>query len=177
MQRYIEQLISDLCQARSKMIPPHKIWMESESDPDDELELEDMSHVEKFIYGEKNPISEITGIATELFPPEEKLDQGQQALLASEMEELLIFFHFYLDFPKNYPPHLRYAFIRKLWDEEHVALSFGENHIEFCDYNQEQCPFPGFCNICEEINNDKINDPEQGNFSFETDDDGENLPF
>ena len=48
--------------------------------------------------------------------------------------------------------HLRYPFLYGLWDEEHVPLSFGENHIEFCSYEPENCPFPGYCSICNEIN-------------------------
>jgi hypothetical protein len=63
----------------------------------------------------------------------------------------LNFFNFYPDFPENYPVHCRYPFIWDLWDEERVPLSFGESHIEFCDYNLEECPFPGYCNTCKEI--------------------------
>jgi len=47
--------------------------------------------------------------------------------------------------------HLRYPFIKDLWDEYHVPLSFGENHIEFCDHEEGQCPFPGYCPNCEEV--------------------------
>lgn len=151
MQRYIEQLIDDIHQATWGMKPPHEIWGESEADPDDELELEDMSYVEKYVYGEEQPISEITGIACEKLPPAEKLNQEQQALLATELEKLLQFFHFRLDFPENFPAHLRYPFILDFWTEEHVALSFGENHIEFCDYSSGYCAFPDYCTACPEI--------------------------
>ena len=151
MQRYLEQLIDDLHKATWGMKPPHEIWEESEANPDDELELEDMSHVEKYLYGDAIPISGITGIAQEQLPPGEKLTEEQQALLAVELEKLLQYFHFYLDFPKDYPAHLRYEFIRKFWEEKHVALSFGENHIEFCDYDEAKCPFPGYCNSCKEV--------------------------
>ncbi len=151
MQHYLEQLIDDLHKATWGMKPPHKIWENSEADPDDELELDDMSHVEKYLYGDAIPISGITGIAQEQLPPVEKLNVEQQALLAVELENLLQYFHFYLDFPKDYPAHLRYAFIRKFWEEKHVALSFGENHIEFCDYDEANCPFPGYCYTCKEV--------------------------
>lgn len=151
MQHYIEQLIDDLHQATWGMKPPHKMWEESEADPDEELELEDMSHVEQYLYGEKESIAQITGIEQGQLPPPEKLTEEQQTLLATELERLLQYFHFYLDFPKDYPVHLRYAFIRKFWEEEHVPLSFGENHIEFCDYDEANCPFPEYCNTCKEV--------------------------
>jgi hypothetical protein len=77
-----------------------------------------------------------------------------------ELESLLKFFHFYLDFPLNYPNHLRYPFIRKFWEEKHVAISFGENHIEFCEYVEEECPFPEYCSCCRE-NREELEIEEQ----------------
>ncbi|HKJ42972.1 MAG TPA: hypothetical protein VKA27_12840, partial [Sunxiuqinia sp.] len=136
MQHYISQLIDDIRQAIWNLRPPHELWEESKADPDDELELEDMSFVEQYIEGEKQPIADITGIAPEQLPPPEKLTAEQQGLLASELEKLLQYFHFVLDFPEKFPPHLRYSFILDFWNEEHVPLSFGENHIEFCDYEE-----------------------------------------
>jgi len=69
MQQYLEQLIQDLRRATWKLSPPHEIWLESDADPDNEPELEDLSYVEKYVYGEEIPVSEITGIDTEYLPP------------------------------------------------------------------------------------------------------------
>ncbi len=151
MERYIQQLIDDIHRATYNLRPPHDIWAYSEADPQDELELEDMSHVEKYLYGEKEPISSITGIDGGQLPPADKLTPEQQGLLASELEELLDYFHFRLEFPVDYPAHLRYPFIKKFWNESHVPMSFGTTHIEFCDYDKENCPFPGYCTTCDEV--------------------------
>lgn len=151
MQRYIEQLIDDLHKATWNIRPPHTLWEDSGADPDNELERDDLSYVEKYVYGDETPISGITGISQEQLPPPEKLNHDQQALLAVELEKHLQYFHFCLDFPIDYPAHLRYPFIWKFWSENQVALSFGENHIEFCDYDEEHCPFPGYCNTCKEV--------------------------
>ena len=170
MKRYLEQLIDDLHKATWNMKPPHEIWEDSEADPDDEVELEDMSQVEKYMYGDEEPILLITGINCEQLPPAEKLSQQQQALLAVELEKLLQYFHFYLDFPENYPAHLRYPFILKFWEEKHVALSFGENHIEFCSYDEEHCPFPGYCNTCKEVAEEmKFDEEKSGKINFKID--------
>lgn len=170
MKRYLEQLIDDLHKATWNMKPPHEIWEDSEADPDDEVELEDMSQVEKYMYGDEEPILLITGINCEQLPPAEKLSQQQQALLAVELEKLLQYFHFYLDFPGNYPAHLRYPFILKFWEEKHVALSFGENHIEFCSYDEEHCPFPGYCNTCKEVAEEmKFDEEKSGKIDFKID--------
>jgi hypothetical protein len=170
MQRYIEQLIDDLHKATWRIKPPHKLWGESDADPTNELELEDMSYVEKYIYGDALPISEITGIAREQLPPVEKLNQDQQALLADELEKLLQIFHFHLDFPQGYPNHLRYPFIRDFWSEEQIPLSFGENHIEFCNYDEENCPFRGYCQTCNEIAEQmKYDESPMNNASYDVD--------
>jgi hypothetical protein len=172
MQRYIEQLIEDIHQATLKVKPPHDLWIEAEADPDDELELEDMSYVEKYVYGKEEPIGTITGIDPMLLPKPEKLTQEQQALLAVELEKLLQFYHFDLLFPEDLPAHLRYPFIINFWNEEHVAMSFGFSEFEFCDYEEEKCPFPGYCNTCKEVAEQLKYDEEHfgnvvSNFDFE----------
>lgn len=168
MQRYIEQLIDDIHKATWKINPPHEIW--NDVDTDNEAELEDLAYAEKYIYGEPLPISEITEIDPKLLPPKEKLTQEQQALLSTELEKLLQHFHFYLNFPDDYPAHLRYPFILKFWEEEHVPLSFGEDHVELCDFNEENCPFVGYCTVCEEFNEEVKNGHAEDGESWDTDD-------
>ena len=170
MERYIQQLINDIHQATYHVRPPHELWLDSEADPQDELELEDMSHVEKYLYGEEEPISSITGIDFEALPPSEKLTKEQKELLATELERLLDFFHFYLDFPIDYPAHLRYPFIKDFWEESHVPMSFGTNHIEFCDYEREGCPFDGYCTTCDEVEAQmKFDEQHEGSSSMDAD--------
>lgn len=151
MERYIEQLINDIRNATWNNKPPHEIWEQSGADPDDELELEDISHVEEFVYGKKERISKITGIDAKQLPPTKKLTSEQQSRLAIELENLLRYFHFILDFPVDFPTDLRYAFIRKIWKKKYVPMTFGDTHIEFCSFNEEKCPFPGYCSTCKEI--------------------------
>ncbi len=63
MEHYINQLIEDLHKATWNLKPPHKVWEEFEADPYDEGELEDISYIEQYIEGEKQPMAQITGIA------------------------------------------------------------------------------------------------------------------
>jgi hypothetical protein len=151
MQHYLDHLIDDLRRATLTLRPPNDIWSESEADPDNELELEDMSYIEKYVYGEEIPVAQITGIDAACLPPPEMLTEEQKALLSGELEKMLEVFHFIMDFPRNYPMHSRYSFIRNFWNEKHVLMSFGESHIEFCDYDLNECPFPGYCDICDEV--------------------------
>ncbi len=149
MKKYVDQLIEAIREAGWRMKPPHEIW--DSVDLDSELELEDMAYVEKFVYGEELPMAEITGIDPDELPPPEKLSLKQQALLAGELEKLLRIKNFVPDFPDKLPDHLRYPHLRELWKDAYVEVSFGENHIEFCDFSEDHCPFPGYCDTCEEI--------------------------
>lgn len=175
METYLEQLIDDIRKAAWKVRPPHHLWEESKADPDDELELEDMSFVEQYIYGEEQSIAEITGIEQDQLPLPEQLTEPQQSLLAIELEKLLQLFHFCLDFPETFPAHLRYPFIREFWAGSQVPLSFGENHIEFCSYEENDCPFPGYCNTCKEMAEQMKYDEECGSNRFNDDFDTDNL--
>ncbi|MBU0488944.1 MAG: hypothetical protein KKA07_18880 [Bacteroidetes bacterium] len=175
MENYVNQLISDIRSARQVIEPPHDIWHESEANPCDPVELEDISYVEQFVYGEEEPIEKITRIAQELLPPPGNLSPSQMEQLAVELEKLLEHYNFKLDFPEKMPPGPRYPFIRDFWTESHVPLSFGENHIEFCDYDEENCPFPGYCNTCEEFRKEEEEYERRKN--NQTMEENDELPF
>ena len=167
MQNYIEQLIGDIRNARTIVRPPlDNIW--DSADMTDEGEKEDLAFVEEFIYGVPEKISDITGIRLEMLPQPEMLQPFESALLAVELELLLKHFNFYPDFPEDFPIELHYPFLRKIWDDEHVPVSFGESHIEFCSSDIENCPFPGYCKICEELDKEMREGPKAGpEFDFD----------
>lgn len=148
MERYIEQLISDIRATALQVAPSRSTGEHAGTTSNDAENPETIQDIEKYFEGEEEPIASMTGIATEALPPPDKLTLDQQALLASELEDLLLCFNLYLDFPNNYPIHLRYGFICTIWTESHLHLKVGNTHIEFCDYNEENCPFPGYCTIC-----------------------------
>ena len=117
-------------------------------DTDEISEPENNSYSDRLLHGHRIPVAKITGLNCNLLPETLTLTDQQKGLLANELETLLLFYHFHLDFPPDFPPHLRYPFILKLWNESHVPVPFGVNRIEFCEYNLATCPFPGYCNIC-----------------------------
>ena len=158
MDKYIEQLINDFKTATWNLRAPGELW--DSADIDNENEVEDLSYVEQFVYGEEQKISEITGIETGQLPPVEKLTEEQASLLAGEMEELLNYFHFYPEFPEGVPGLIRYRLLREKWDSKQVAVSFGRVHLEFCDYEEENCPFPGYCTTCKEIREEEEKGPK-----------------
>lgn len=148
MQQYIKQLIDDLHEIAQKANPSGKT--EEEPVHDNETFFKHIEDVENYLHGEQLPISEITEILPEQLPPPGKLNESQLAQLSVELENFLAHFHFALDFPQNYPNHLRYPFIKNFWTEKHTHMKFGTSHIEFCNYEKENCPFPDYCHTCDE---------------------------
>ena len=172
MQNYINQLIEDLHEIADQV----NLWGNTEEEEpinDEETFLKHIADVERYVSGDDVLISDIAGIAQEELPPPERLNEKQQSQIAVELEYLLQHFHFALDFPDNYPKHLRYGFIKKLWTEKHPAMQFGTSHIGFCSYEKENCPFPGYCNSCDEFETDdedlglnKLKDRNTGELPF-----------
>ena len=171
MQRYINQLIEELHEIAHKVNPTGSF--KEETVHDDESFFKHIEDVENYLHGEPLPVSQITGIEHEQLPPPDRLNEKQQTLLAVELENFLSHFHFALDFPANYPIHLRYSFIKNFWTEKHAAMKFGTSHIEFCYYEKEECPFPGYCTTCDEFEND-IENPDIEKYN---ENDENELPF
>lgn len=147
MLRYVEQLVEDIRiiaqkQNRLKDIRYLNSLMETDTFDFDELNFLNSN--------EKRTLGEITSLHTENLPSTDKLTNNQKALLSVELEIMLNQYNFSLEFPNKYPSHLRYSYIRDLWKEKHTYSSNGCVHIEFCEYNKRDCPFPGYCRLCDE---------------------------
>ncbi|MBI9064868.1 MAG: hypothetical protein JEZ14_22975 [Marinilabiliaceae bacterium] len=168
MQRYLEQLIEDIHRARTIVQPPSEVW--DSTDMDDEGEIEDMVYAETYLYGKRQPLSQITGIQREQLPNADLLTPEQAASLTKELEALLLHHNFVPDFPESFPMAQRYPFLLTIWTNEYVELSFGEYHIEFCDLEEDNCPFPGYCTICNEVAQQMKYDEETGTKTTEEDD-------
>jgi len=139
---YVKQLSEDLRLAAQKNLVEH----ENNHDLTSDNFEEHIKEVEKYIYGDMEPLSKIVGIHTVQLPPPEQLSEAQQSQLYDEMEQLLNAFNFYPDFPENLPGHFKYQVMRSRWDDEHVFMSSGHSHLEFCEYEPKDCPFPSeFC--------------------------------
>ncbi len=170
MNNYINQLIGQFHESIKRV--PHPSLRSKDFDLEDEGETEDFQFVEQYMYGTSQPLSEIFGIEKIYLPNDEKLTDKQVEILACETEKLWDAYHFHPDFPEQLPSRLRYRKMREYWDDEQVFVGAGEIHIEFCDYEEANCPFPGYCKTCEEIAAQFEHDQIPGTF----DPDNEKLP-
>ncbi|MBE0638840.1 MAG: hypothetical protein IH598_09995 [Bacteroidales bacterium] len=151
MNRYVEQLIEDIRKAAANAPQPD----------DDETEISDeealarhFDDVEQYLHGEREKLSEIIGIPLNLLPSPGKLTKTQISKLTVELVRLLNVWNFYPDFPNNLPDHMKYAALLGIWESEQVYMNSGETHLEFCDYDPSDCPFPGYCKSCDDFNTD-----------------------
>jgi len=150
LQKYIGQLLEDIQKAAENAANPDPLKDKTVSSAQDFQEH--IAQVEQYLHGPMFRLSDIVGIDAAMLPADELLSDEQTRLLASEMEKLLNAYNFYSDFPQNngkvVPPRLRYRAMRSHWESEQTIMSFGESHLEFCSYDEEYCPFPGYCNTC-----------------------------
>lgn len=149
MKRYIEQLIKDLKKARNYDDPPE--MMEDFLIGQVEKAEDQIADVEEYLNGSRQPLSQILGIEKDKLPSPEYLSDEQATLLAHEMEKLWKHFRFYPSYPvDDLPGEVRYRLLRDSWDIDQVCLSTGAIGVEFCDYDDENCPIPEYCNACEQ---------------------------
>ncbi len=159
MRRYIEQLIEDLRKARNYDDPPE--MMEDFLICQTEEAEDKVADVEEYLNGPRQPLSQILGIEKEKLPPPERLSDEQAEVLAGEMEKLWRHFRFYPSYPDdNFPGKVRYRLLRDSWDIDQIRLSTGAIGVEFCYYDEENCPLPGYCKTCERLKKeyDEVND-------------------
>ena len=147
-------------------LPDPKVMSEFDEESLPE-ELKPFADVERYLRGKAKPVSVITGIETENFPPAEKLTETQTEFLFSEMMRTLHAYCFDADFPKGLPVELKYKLLRDKWNEKAVYTGEGFTCFEFCDYEPSRCPFPEeFCgckdfDFDDDIDMDDFDDPDE----------------
>jgi len=149
MDKYISQLIKDIEQLIIKKPSTiSDIW--DGSDLKRKAEVDDMSYVEEYLYGEQHELQYIVGVKKELLPPSERLNELQITKLLPLLEALLENHNFELSYPTKLDNRTKYELLYKEWSNKHPKVNYGSVGIEFCGYNEEECPLPGKCNACEE---------------------------
>ena len=154
MEKYIEQLLMDIEQRIGSAPPPRgmitskngKMIVGGETDIDAHID-----EVERYISSPPAPLGEQLNMMKCEFPDPAKLDEDQLKRLSDAMQEMWISWHLVPDFPAKLPAEIRYRLMRDYMDKEIVLVSYGEVHVEFCDYDKNNCPFEGYCTACDEV--------------------------
>lgn len=109
---------------------------------------------DQYINGTPVKISDKTGIEKFQFPPIDKLSEEQINVLLPKIEELLLSYNWEFIFPENVSNDVKYGFITGKWDTKHVFCKQGIVQIETCKFDDENCPFPSHCSICNKLKED-----------------------
>jgi len=123
---------------------------------------------DQYINGTPVKISDKTGIEKFQFPPVDKLSEEQINLLLPKIEELLLSFNWEFIFPEDVSNDVKYGFITGKWDTKHVFCKQGIVQIETCKFDDENCPFPAHCSICNKLKEDTDHALCKGQVDFDS---------
>lgn len=149
MDLYVMQLSEDLQMAAKMALSSAERELATLSH-DDAFE-QHLQDVERYIHGEREPLSRILGFETTLFPPPNRLSAEHQETLFADMDALLVAYNFCAEFPIDLPANFKYAILRENWDMKCVYVGSGCSHLEFCNYEPKECPFPKEHCMCRNI--------------------------
>ena len=143
MKKYITQLIEDMHKAAENL--PVKPYLEIYEDE------ECLRGCMEYESTEPKPMQEWFGIDKANFPPAEKLSKDELKLMVKEIIQLWNAYNFDAVLPEGVPDELAYKALVNNFDQPVVWVSEGTCGIEFCEYDEDNCPFPGYCNLCKEF--------------------------
>lgn len=150
MQKYIDQIVDDLNKLMD--VPPP---FEKYEEPYDFNRMM-MDFETAFLHQEGIPADEFTKITREELPPAERMSREQIHLLTKAMMDFLMHCQYFPEFPDNLPEEIMYKTLRENWEKFILPEVPVCCHQEFCEYEKENCPFPGYCTSCDEKEPDSI---------------------
>jgi hypothetical protein len=136
MQNYINQLLGDFDQlmtSRQSYTETNPLIVIENDSNDDLLELS------KLYITREQSFANLLGIQQDALPPEKKLSDKQITELLERIENTLVVYQCFLDFPTKIIDRKKYTIIRDHWNEPQDICNKSFNTIDFCDYDQEHC--------------------------------------
>ena len=148
MQNYLTQLLEYLEEAKERKPQPRYIELPPEMEA-----LRDVIDMEMSWQENERTMEAIFGVPQIYFPPVERLTDDQLKMVVDAILSLWRVFNYEADLPQNIPAKYAYTELVKCWKKGYPLLkgSNGTWHIEFCNYDTTQCPWPSkFCS-CKEF--------------------------
>ena len=169
MQRYIDQLISDLENAATN--PPTPAYIEIPPEAD---EIPDIAEVALTPF---KTLEELSGIKSMFFPEVYKLtaDQAESVIKAifKVFDSLKIEL---IDVPDNIPPEMLYEALTLNWDVYVQYLPSSGMDLELCTYDPLTCLYGEYCRCSDDDYDDLLEDDMPSDKNEQDGDDNE-LPF
>ncbi|MDA3823868.1 MAG: hypothetical protein PF450_14825 [Bacteroidales bacterium] len=143
---YVNQLTEDI-ENLLQCTPPYLLYDQPEDFEEQMEKFEDHVLNSAGVW-----ICDYSGIQSEFLPREDLLSEGQLELLVSSLTLLMDHYNFHPVFPDALPDRDRYKKIREEWHKFKAPLISCDLYYEFCEYDEEHCPFPGYCDSCQRTN-------------------------
>ncbi|MBN2662935.1 MAG: hypothetical protein JXR68_04735 [Bacteroidales bacterium] len=140
MQRYIEQIIQDLQDAKNN-VPPDPELEKTESY---EEFAEKMFAIET---APSQPMKKLFGVNYEKLPPPEKLTNEQMQQLIDAIEDTFSEFNIGIDFKDEIPIKLKYEVLRDEFEDDFLYMHGFHTTIDFCDGWCPECKIADYCDI------------------------------
>lgn len=143
MNNYIKQLLELIDESIQKI--------NNSTYTSNEFDCQEYEHkfADEFLNGTPKKISSIVGINKYHFPTSDKLNNEQIIKLYDAIEALLYSYNLEFMFPEKLSKQIKYQFIIDQWNSKHVHCKQAVVQIETCKFDENNCPFPGHCNVCE----------------------------
>lgn len=135
MELYVSQLLEDIDEAVL-----HQLREETEQNESSDIDDRFFETLEASIDEPDYTMGSKLGFERIQFPPSEKLTSLQLRKLVLAIKELWRAFHYEAVLPNSLPDAIAYRLLVEKLDERHPYLPMGTWHIEFCDYDYENCP-------------------------------------
>ncbi len=141
MQRYVEQLIEDLQEAK-KHVPPEPVFSEEYDEFEEQmLAIETAPDV---------PVKKLFGISYEELPPADKHTEAQMQQLIDAILETWSEFNISADFPADVPLQLRYELVRETFENDMNYMPGWSMHQDFCSGWCPDCKLVDYCSTKDE---------------------------
>jgi len=181
MQQYLNQLLADLKAAQTKQPekPDYKV-LYPDHQANDPIYDGMMDYMIEWDNAPEWKMDDLFEIKSEVFPPVEKLTTEQVTKLIDGILELWAHFNIDAVIPDDkIPVEIVYKELVNSWKTETIQyISEGTLHLEFCHYDENNCPWGYEYCSCKDIEIEDMDNVSDDNTGLNTlDFDGDDLPF
>lgn len=144
MERYIQQLLTDIKRAQENIPDPWWYFIDVDEDEEDAF----LHGPDESLYAPSKNLEELTGLEKIQLPPDDRMNDAQVHRLLGALKEMLSAFNCHVVFQRaGVPERVQYRIIRSRFRQEVPQLRNTDNFFSFCDpsQNRSDCELGEYC--------------------------------
>ena len=154
MDEYVDQLIEEL--ELRLFDSDDESWDNIENESEKEIKSIDAS--DEYINAEARQLQHIIDVKQESLPEPVKLTDNHISRILDVLEMVIETYNFEIAYPSDsLSNRIKYTLLRNKLTDDIKRTSFGKVGIEFCGFWEDDCPIPGECNACKEMDLEMAN--------------------